>query len=678
MPDSRFRSSVVPIRFATPTRGRGGAARGLLATEPVQGLPALSIPRPGHLEEESSRTLYDGFRTLGLDLGPSFQTVRRIWRAQDQLWAELVAPRAISPELDQYWLHPALLDGCFQLVVGHLASCEQRLTALYLPLGIEHLERFRRPRARFTCHVHMRGSEQADSSVLTADLFLSDDQGALAEIHGFSVKRAERSTFRRSARAELEPWLHTIAWKAVEPPTRKSCAARWLLVADDGQFATQLAERLANAGQPSRVVAPRESRDGWRNVLREASPSITGIVWLASLNTRGTASPVELEATLLPTVSLTQALADRSDQSPLRLCVVTRGAADVEPSAMPLDLAAAALRGFLRTVPHEIPSIQASTVDLDPRSAERGVEALANELLSEEPETSVAYRGSRRYVARLASARHRAALEPHLERPAGGSQLIIRRRGSLDELQLKPIPVEPLGHGEVRIDVESAGLNFRDVLNALGLYPGQPGDLGMESAGRIAEVGPEVTNLKVGDEVMALCQGSLATSAITDAKLVCHRPRNLSAAEASACPVVFSTAAFALQHLAQLKPGERVLVHVAAGGVGWAVMQLAARIGAEVFATASRDKWAYLRDLGVKHIYDSRSLTFAEQILVDTAGRGVDVVVNSLAGEFIPASLSTLSSQGRFVEIGKQGIWSAEQVRQSRRTSHTIRLPSIN
>jgi NADPH:quinone reductase-like Zn-dependent oxidoreductase/aryl carrier-like protein len=121
-----------------------------------------------------------------------------------------------------------------------------------------------------------------------------------------------------------------------------------------------------------------------------------------------------------------------------------------------------------------------------------------------------------------------------------------------------------------------------------------------------------------------------------------------------------------MQRLARLERGGRVLVHGAAGGVGWAVIQLAQRVGAEVFATASREKWAYLRSLGVERIYDSRSLAFAAGVMADTASRGVDLVINSLAGEFIPASLSTLAAAGSFVEIGKQGIWSAEQVREQR------------
>ena len=182
-----------------------------------------------------------------------------------------------------------MLDGCFQLAVGHLASRDHRLTALYLPLGIERIERFSRPGASFVCHVRMRGAEKPDSTVLTADLFLSDDQGALADIRGLSVKRADRSSFLRAARADLDPWLHTIAWKPAEPPARKSPAGTWLIVADESGLADRLAAKLSDAAQPVLVTTPSHSRDAWRDVLQPASQPWAGIAWLASLNSTNAA-----------------------------------------------------------------------------------------------------------------------------------------------------------------------------------------------------------------------------------------------------------------------------------------------------------------------------------------------------------------------------------------------------
>jgi NADPH:quinone reductase-like Zn-dependent oxidoreductase/acyl carrier protein len=135
---------------------------------------------------------------------------------------------------------------------------------------------------------------------------------------------------------------------------------------------------------------------------------------------------------------------------------------------------------------------------------------------------------------------------------------------------------------------------------------------------------------------------------------------------AATITVAFATAYHGLYDVAGLKRGERILIHAAAGGVGLAAVQLARLSGAQIFATAHRTKWQRLREWGVEHIMDSRSTEFAEQILADTGGEGVDVVLNSLTGDFITKSLAVLRRGGRFVEIGKRDIWSTERVAQIR------------
>src|SRR5690606_20734707 len=204
--------------------------------------------------------------------------------------------------------------------------------------------------------------------------------------------------------------------------------------------------------------------------------------------------------------------------------------------------------------------------------------------------------------------------------------------------------------------------NFRDVMNALGMRA-DPEPLGSECSGRIVAVGPGVTGFEPGDDVVAIAPGGFASFAVARAALTARRPAALDPAAAAGVPIAYLTAHYALNHVARLAAGERVLIHAAAGGVGMAAVQLALRAGAEVFATAgSPEKREFLRRLGVAHVMDSRTLDFAEQVLEATGGRGVDVVLNSLAGEFIPRSLAALAEEGRFLEIGKRGIWTAEQV----------------
>ena len=187
--------------------------------------------------------------------------------------------------------------------------------------------------------------------------------------------------------------------------------------------------------------------------------------------------------------------------------------------------------------------------------------------------------------------------------------------------------------------------------------------LGLDCAGRIARVGAETGTFAVGDEVLAIAPTALASFSNTRMELVARKPAHLSFEQAAAIPCAFVTAHYALERLARLAKGERILIHAATGGVGLAALQIAHAIGAEVFATAgSPEKRAYLKKLGVKWIMDSRSLLFADEILEITNGGGVDVVLNSLAGEAIPRGIALLNPYGRFVEIGKRDIYGDSKI----------------
>ena len=213
----------------------------------------------------------------------------------------------------------------------------------------------------------------------------------------------------------------------------------------------------------------------------------------------------------------------------------------------------------------------------------------------------------------------------------------------------------------MQIEVKAAGMNFRDVLKALALYPGEAPDAGIfgdEVAGIVRAVGAEVTHVKPGDRVFGLAAFGLTTHTLARGGDVRGIPAGLSFDEAATIPVVFMTAWHALKNVARVRSGERILIHAGAGGVGMAAIQIAQHLGLEVIATAgSPIKRALLETLGAKHVVDSRRADFADAIMELTDRRGVDVVLNSLAGEAIPMGLSCLAEFGRFVEIGKRDIY---------------------
>jgi NADPH:quinone reductase-like Zn-dependent oxidoreductase len=243
-------------------------------------------------------------------------------------------------------------------------------------------------------------------------------------------------------------------------------------------------------------------------------------------------------------------------------------------------------------------------------------------------------------------------LEPAGDGTLGG----VRRVPAPEEAGL----VEP---GQVRIAVRAAGLNFRDVLVTLGATAG-PAVIGGEAAGIVTETGPGVSSVAVGDRVLGIVRGALSSVVSVQEQMITKMPPGWSFERAAAVPMVFVTAYYGLVHLAGLRAGQSVLIHAAAGGVGMAAVQLARYLGAEVYATASPAKQQAVRELGVNpsKIASSRTTEFAALFREVTGGRGVDVVLDSLAGEFVDASLGLVAEGGRFLEMGKADIRDPAQI----------------
>jgi NADPH:quinone reductase-like Zn-dependent oxidoreductase/NADP-dependent 3-hydroxy acid dehydrogenase YdfG/acyl carrier protein len=352
----------------------------------------------------------------------------------------------------------------------------------------------------------------------------------------------------------------------------------------------------------------------------------------------------------------------RSSLPATPLWLVTRGARSVLDGDV-VDPAQAGPWGLARAAELEHPELRLRRIDLDP-GARDDLEPLLQELAHPAGgDTEVAWRGGNRWVPRLVRAEPEAA-------PAAMRRWCLEATssGRLDGLRRLPATAREPAGDEVEIEVHAAGLNFRDVLNVLDMVPGAAGPLGGECAGVVRRIGAAVRDLAVGDEVMAFARGSFASHVVVRSRYVVRRPRTLSMVEAASTPIAFLTALYALERLARLRRGERVLIHAAAGGVGLAAVQVAQRIGAEVFATAgSLAKRRFLeRRFALRHVFDSRSLDFASAIHSATGGEGVDVVLNALSDEFIGASVAALARGGRFLEMGKRGIWSEQRMREER------------
>ncbi|HVR07471.1 MAG TPA: SDR family NAD(P)-dependent oxidoreductase, partial [Thermoanaerobaculia bacterium] len=566
---------------------------------------------------------YEGFASAGLEYGAAFQGLQALWRGTDEAVGEVSLPEGVEGA-ERYGIHPALLDAAFQSVAGIA-----RTAALHLPFAMDKVTVHRAGAASGVVHVRRR-SESGDG--VAADVTLADEQGeVLVEVAGLRSRPVEESAFGRAE--GVASALYQLSWTASPAPAASPASGRWLVVAgEDDAAAADVVERLRQSGVAcERVTAA---------ALPAALPAEHVVCLWRGVEEGGSAEGAHrLSAEGL---SLVQLVAEQ-ERSP-RLWWATRGAVSVtaEESA---EVAQASLWGLGRTVMQEHPELSCTLIDLE--EGAQAAEALVCELTGADGEQEIAWRGGQRHVARLTRAS--GASVPAAE----NYSLVSGAKGALDGLVLVAAPRRRGGRGEVEIEVRASGLNFRDVLNALGMYPGEAGPLGSECAGVVTAVGEGVEGLAVGDRVMALVAGGFGRYVVTDARLVARVPSGLSLAQAATIPVAFLTAWYALHDLAELKAGERLLVHAAAGGVGMAAVQIARWIGAEVFGTASAPKWDVVRSLGVKRVASSRDLSFVEEMR--SAG-GVDVVLNALSGEFVDASLSLLDAGGRFIEMGKTDI----------------------
>ncbi|MGW7468545.1 type I polyketide synthase [Streptomyces xantholiticus] len=618
--------------FARPEAGDGDGeqgemtchARGWLAAEdatqvsswvPVEWPPAGGV-------EMSGDALYAGMAELGFDYGPMFQGVRTAWKVDGDSYAEVALPGDTGGE--NFGIHPALFDASLH---AGLPQDGPRDTAV-LPFSWSGV-RTGRPRGLSRVRVRMR---RVDDTAFGLDVV--SEQGepvlSLARLDLRPVDPAQLERLRRSGRQSV----YQLDWVPIEVGTGQPvrCAVLGAPAATGERFPdlAALEKSLADgATAPEVVLASIDTPDG---------------------EVAGTARTAAAEA-----LALVQRWLAGQWLGEARMVVVTRRAVAVDGETP--DIAQAAVWGLLRSAQSEHPG-RFVLVDLDnDLVADTDLEGDEPDwgALLDADEPQLAVRRGQVFAPRLNAAAAPADDAWHLS---------ITRKGSLEDVEIAPSGARrPLAADEVRIGVRAAGVNFRDVLIALGLYPDDV-PLGAEAAGVVLETGSDVTEFAPGDRVFGIVMESFGPVAVAHRGLVARMPEEWSFTQAASVPVAYATAYYGLVDLAGLRAGERVLVHAAAGGVGTAAVQIARHLGAEVFATAGPSKWDVVRTSGVAgdHIASSREPGFRDAFLDVTGGAGVDVLLNSLAGEFVDASLDLLPRGGRFVEMGKADIRDAETI----------------
>ncbi|MFT5467503.1 MAG: amino acid adenylation domain-containing protein [Verrucomicrobiales bacterium] len=368
-------------------------------------------------------------------------------------------------------------------------------------------------------------------------------------------------------------------------------------------------------------------------------------------------------------LEMVKALAKTKPETAPKISLVTRGRMSIDGGKLGA-ISTAPMTGFCRVSNNEHPDYPIVMIDLDPAGGPDESGDLLEEILRPDSELEIAYRGDIRQVNRLHRVKHNEVPLITKEGIADRDEILsyrleIDKPGVLSDLTVAETPRRDPDEAEIEIQVKAGGINFRDVMKALGMYPGNPVDIkwfGDDIAGTVVKVGEGVTDVKVGDNVVGMAPYAFRSFVTVNRNLVFKKPDTLTFEGAATLPTVFLTSHYALIELARMEKGERVLIHAGTGGVGSAAIQIAKYLGLEIFATAGSDeKRQLLKDWGVDHVMNSRTLDFADEIMEITKGEGIDCVLNSLAGDFIPKSFSCLRRFGRFVEIGKIDIYNNTQ-----------------
>ncbi|MEM9644315.1 MAG: beta-ketoacyl synthase N-terminal-like domain-containing protein, partial [Planctomycetota bacterium] len=667
----------------------------------------------GRLDETvDAERCYRYCQSLGLNYGPQFQGVRSGVRCEWEslLWVDL--PEGLWNGTEGHSIHPALLDACFHSMIVADSNFDHELDDLYLPhrigrviwqaaspderTGTEHrssrsemssIESSRPQLHHVQVHARIRSK---DRYRMLADLSVCDEDGnVLLAIEGFESRNAGGQ--RQSGDDELMyryRWVHD---DDASSTLSMNGHRRWLVFADETGMSRALVKRqrmmgvdvtvvrrgvrFLETGKQTFQIRP-DSRADWDELFRRVQPeSLTDVVYAWALDDGNADSDEGIEESLQRSTRAPLELAQawqrrlgesrKTDAAP-RLCLVTAATQVLDDSADDVSFAQSPLIGFGRVLISEMAAFRTRLVDLPAQDPEQQVRELVIELMTDDAEDEVMRRDERRYVRRFVT--HSSLRLPEstvaTTKDTGRrlrSKLMLGDTIGIADLRHQFTWETSIGPDEVEIEVTATGLNFSDVMKALGLYPGLPDGpvpLGAECSGRVCRVGEHVTDFRPGDEVVAIARGSFATHVVVEQSLVALKPRTLSHEQAAAVPIAFLTADHALNQCARLRRGDSVLIHSASGGVGLAAVQMALSNGWEVFATAgSESKRQFVRNLGVREVMDSRSLDFADQVMERTGGQGIDAVLNSLPGEAILRGMQILKTSGRFLEIGKRDIY---------------------
>lgn len=652
--------------------------------------PPKFDPTAKSVKEVDLEFVYDvDEQTPFVNYGSDFQVIRKLWMTGRKTVAQISMTDGIRNNFGRFLAHPALLDGCLQVTDPRMSpkSILQKRKAgdpIALPIGFRRM-RFYAPLPS-EIMVHASRSIDTKSGEAAADFTVTDMEGnVLLTADGLMMKALEtkaakseeddvRAHFVRETQSEIQDDFQ------VDLPVE----GEWIVVSHSARPVQQLINGLKQSGARVTRLGAKEIGESLSEALSSRfedqfeAGDITGIIYAGGLSMPDMAGDIPSDDMLAPIerhVSELISLGDLMDlyrveevQKP-RIVVLTRALQD---KGSPDILAQKPLVSVGRVLATETPEYDVRLIAADAENL-ANPDRLVRAMLCETNESELTLCKDRIEVPRLrvteqADFASRMISVAASDRSTNFHASMVTP-GSIDDLTLFEIPLAPCGADQVRIRVSTVGLNFRDIMAVTGLLPKEAEEkpawqnLGLEFGAVVEEVGANVTGFKPGDRVMGMQKHCLQRFLTLDPVALSHVPDHLSLEDAATIPSAFATAHYALNHIGRMQENEKVLIHVATGGVGSAAVQLAQAAGAEIFATAgSPKKRKHLKELGVPHVMDSRSLKFADDVERISKGKGVDLLLNSLPADYISKGLDIVAPYGRFLEIGKRDVYTDSSI----------------
>ncbi|MEP5731698.1 MAG: SDR family NAD(P)-dependent oxidoreductase [Sulfitobacter sp.] len=633
--------------------------------------------------------VYDVNADAGLvNYGPAFQTIKELRMSHTKTIAHVTLQDDLRRGAEFYHLHPTLFDGCLQILdprmtLNHVAQGPQPGDPVCLPIGLGRMRVYADLPSEIIVQADQFPDGDGNDKPVGCTVY-DTDGNVLVTIDDVRVKKLP-SKKTEDDQGELP--AHFVRQELVElreDPNTDVSKGRWVVLDADTPQDNARAKALIDLGADITRVNRETLGDDPGGALADLfgddieQGALAGVLVTWPLNlpqiTEQTATDVmfpPLEACIKDLISLGELLDFArvgTNGLPDFVFLTTGAFPEIDGTATdPRILSQMPLVALIRGLATETPEYKVRVIDAD-TDALNDVPELARQVLTPSAETELILRAGKSLAPRLNHVAP-ADFDPKLllitdADTTSNFHATMQSPGVIDHVGLSEIPLEPIGPDQVRVRVSAVGLNFRDVMAVTGLLPteaeAKPAwqNLGLEFGGVVESTGDNVSTYKPGDRVMGLGKRCLQRFLTIDAMALTSVPDHISLAQASTIPSAFATAHHALNHVGRMRKGDKVFIHVATGGVGTAAVQLAQAAGAEVFATAgSPAKRRLLRERGVPHVMDSRSLKFADDVMQITNGTGVDILLNSLPGDFITKGLDIMAPYGRFLEIGKRDVY---------------------